>query len=142
MRTAAKAGILAGVGAAAIALGQRFRAASRADSRANHWLAVTVNCSPDRLTPEESLPEPLGRLRDRVELRVRPAAGDKGTELLARPTAESLSRADLRMALRQAKSLVETGLVIHPDSPGSAHPGPAGRLLGAVVGRARKEGRL
>jgi hypothetical protein len=140
MRTAAKAGILAGVGAAAIALGRRLQAAN--DSRDDHWLAVTVNCSPDQLTPPESLPEPLARLRDRVELRVRPAAGDKGTELLARPTDDSLSRPDLRVALRQAKSLIETGLVIHPDSPGSAHPGPAGRLLGAVVGRAQKEGRL
>jgi hypothetical protein len=142
MRTAAKAGILAGVGAAAIALGQRLRTAGGADSRENHWLAVTVNCSPDRLTPADSLPEPLARLRDRIELRVRPAAGDKGTEMLALPTDEGLSRADLRQALRQAKSLIEAGIVIHPDTPGSTHPGPAGRLLGAVVGRAQKEGRL
>jgi hypothetical protein len=142
MRTAAKAGIAAaGVAAAGIAIGQRLLAARPSDSREDHWLAVTVNCSPDRLTPSERLPEPLERLRDRVELRVRPATGDKGTELLARPTGD-LTRQDLRMALRQAKSLIETGTVIQPDSPGSAHPGPAGRLLGVVIGHAQKEGRL
>jgi hypothetical protein len=77
-----------------------------------------------------------------IEVRIRPAAGDKGTELLARPTNERVSAGDVRSALRQAKSLLETGMVLSADAPPSTHPGPAGRLLRTLVRRANKEGRL
>ncbi|MFI9811476.1 MDR/zinc-dependent alcohol dehydrogenase-like family protein [Saccharothrix variisporea] len=79
MRTTSTAAVLTGVGAAAAAVVGRLVVARRkADSRDEHWLAVTVHCSPDRL---HDLPEPLAELRQDVELRIRPATGDKGTEL-------------------------------------------------------------
>jgi hypothetical protein len=109
--------------------------------REDHWLAVTVNCSPDQV-PADSLPVPLAVLSDRIEVRIRPAAGDKGTELYARPRGDEVSREDLRMALRKAKSLIETGDVIQPDTPPSTHPGPVGRVLQVITRKSRGEGRL
>lgn len=138
MKTSSRAAVLTGVGAAAAAVVGRLVVARRkADSRDEHWLAVTVHCSPDRL---HDLPEPLAELRQDVELRIRPATGDKGTELLARPVGD-VSREDLRVALRQTKSLIETGSVLRPDPP-ATHPGPAGRVLRLVTSRAAGEGRL
>jgi hypothetical protein len=47
----------------------------------------------------------------------------------------------LRLALRQAKSLLETGDIVRPDPP-STHPGPGGRVVQLASKRARGEGRL
>lgn len=137
MRTSGKAAVLTGVGAAAV-IGRRVVARRKAAGRAEHSLAVTVCCPPERV---RDLPEPLARLGGDVRVTVRPATGDKGTELLARP-AGGVSREDLRVALREAKSLIETGSVLRPDTPGSTHPGLAGRVVRALTRRAAGEGRL
>ena len=131
----------AGAGAVAI-LTRRLVKAGHGRDQPEHWLAVTVNRSPEEIGPVESLPEPLRRLAGDVELRIRPAAGDKGTEVLARPTSDRVSAGDLRSALRRSKSLLETGMVLSADAQPSTHPGPAGRLLRLVIRRADKEGRL
>lgn len=144
MRTASRAAVVAGVGAA-VALARRL-ASHTADGhkkgREDHWLAVTAYRPLEQVTGAESLPAPLERLRGGIEVRFRPAAGDKGTELLARPVGEEVSREELRIALRQAKSLLETGGVVHPDTTGSTHPGPAGKVLQMVIGKSKGEGRL
>src|SRR4051812_15713510 len=135
--------LLAGIGAGAVAAGRwvgRARAVGHDDRAAECWLAVTVNMAPDRITPD-ALPEPLAGLGDRVEVRISPAPGDRGTELAARPRG-GLPPQPVRLALRQAKSLLETGEVVRPSEPGSAHPGPAGRVLAAVAQRSAGEGRL
>ncbi|QIG42400.1 hypothetical protein G5V58_06100 [Nocardioides anomalus] len=106
------------------------------------WLAVTVLCEPSDLD-EAALPAPLAELADRVEVRVRPAAGDKGTELCARlrdrprpaSAAQRLSGDDeegeLRSALRRAKQLIEVGEVLRvdPTPHGKRTPTPTGALL-------------
>jgi hypothetical protein len=134
---------IVGVGAG-VAMARRV--ASGAD-RASRWLAVTVNAQ----VTVEQLPEPLRRLGDQVEVRVRPAPGDRGTEVLARPTRPvpvggrlrgSDPRPAVRRALREAKSLLETGEVLRPSRPGSDRPTLPGRLLDVVIGRAQGEGRL
>jgi hypothetical protein len=85
-------------------------------------------------------------MRSDIELIVRPAPGDKGTELAARPTAPDGGSADmrraLRAALRETKSILECGEVVEPSRPGSSHPDSAGRVLRAVTARAWGEGRL
>lgn len=134
MNTAGKALLAAGV-ATAVALSRRRRRTPSAPP--DGWLAVTVNRSPDEV--QSALPEPLARLN--VEIRIRPATGDKGTELMAKPS-DTVSRPDLRIALRQAKSLLETGDVIKPDTPGTTHPGPMGKVLQLVTSRAGGGGRL
>jgi hypothetical protein len=134
-----------GVGAG-VALARRVASGTDHDTT-SRWLAVTVNTE----VTVEGLPEPLRRLGDQVRVRVRPAPGDRGTEILARPTRpvpaggrlrESDPRPAVRRALREAKSLLETGEVLRPSRPGSNRPTLPGRLLDVVIGRAQGEGRL
>jgi hypothetical protein len=134
VKTTGKVLLAAGVAAAATVVRRRRRTTP---AEPDGWLAVTVNRSPDEVGA--SLPEPLTRLG--AEVRVRPATGDKGTELMAKPSA-TVSRPDLRIALRQAKSLLETGEVIEPSAPPTTHPGPMGKVLHLVTNRAAGGGRL
>jgi uncharacterized membrane protein len=98
--------------------------------------------------PDGRLPGPLADLGDLVEVEVRPAPGDKGSELRARlrgsePTGAASAAARLsgddprqrvRAALREARQLIEVGEVLRVD------PTPHGRRssnpIGAVVERA------
>ncbi|TDB88966.1 hypothetical protein E1264_09760 [Actinomadura sp. KC216] len=140
--------VLAGVGAIATRrLLVRSRQAGTGESR---WLVVTVNCPPERLS---ELPEPLALLGDEVETRVAAAPGDRGTELAARisrPGSPGLvarlggadSRQAVRSALRDAKSLLETGEVLRPDSPPTTRPTVRGKVVELATRRAAGEGRL
>lgn len=148
MRTMSKLALLAGA-AVGVTAARRNARADGADE--NRWLAVTVNRPADDIDLA-SLAEPLARLGDRIEVQVRAASGDKGTELMARlrePGATGVvarvagtdPRQEVRLALRQAKALLETGEVLEPE-PSSAHPGPGGRLVRLASRRAGGEGRL
>ncbi|XVS60737.1 hypothetical protein ACQPYE_20720 [Actinosynnema sp. CA-299493] len=143
MNGAMKAVAATGVGAA-VAVGRRMTARRRElhRGRSDHWLAVTVDRPLDAVAGLEELPGPMGELRGRVDVRFRPAPGDRGTEVLAVPKDDDVSREDLRVALRKTKSLIETGTVIRPDTPSTTHPGPAGKVLRAVIGKSAGEGRL
>jgi hypothetical protein len=114
--------------------------------RAGRWLVVTIHRPPDDVRADVDGSGPLSRLRGEIDVTVRPAPGDKGTELAARPTAtdggSAEMRRELRRALRETKSILECGEVVEPSRPGSSHPGPAGKVLRAVTARARGEGRL
>ncbi|TDD21574.1 hypothetical protein E1287_40485 [Actinomadura sp. KC06] len=139
--------VLAGVGAG---VARRLLARSRqAGAKEDRWLVVTVNCPPERLS---ELPEPLALL-DEVETRVAAAPGDRGTELAARiawPRSPGIvgrlagadSRQAVRTALRDAKSLLETGEVLRPDSPPTTRPTTRGKIVEFVTRRASGEGRL
>jgi hypothetical protein len=125
-----------------------------ADEPASRWLVVTVNRDVDTA----HLPAPLAEYGDRIEVRVRPAADEKGTELAVRlrtPAPAGLSgaaarargddpRARLRSGLRRAKQLIEVGEVLRVDPAphGKRNPTPAGAVLDAVTRRADKEGVL
>ena len=139
------------VGAAARAV----RRLTRPDppQRQGRWLGVTVLATPDEIAPHGNLPAPLRRLADRIEVRMEPAPGDRGTELYARPlsapSSSGLARlvgrdalAPVRVALREAKALVETGEVVRSDETRTPHPGPAGKVLQAVDRGAMGAGRL
>ena len=90
---------------------------------------------------------------DRIEIRVRPAADSKGTELAARlrdrPDGSAAGRltgtdpqADLRSALRRAKQLIEVGevLAVDPVPHGKRTATPGGVLLEAWTKVAPKAG--
>ncbi len=143
MNGAIKAIAATGVGAA-VAVGRRMTTRRRElhRSRSDHWLAVTVDRPMDAVTGPARLPGPMGELGGRVEVRFRPAPGGRGTEVLALPKDDDVSREDLRVALRKTKSLLETGTVIRPDTPSTTHPGPAGKVLRLVIGKSAGEGRL
>jgi hypothetical protein len=129
------AGVAAGTGA--VVLARR-----RTGTTPNRWHSVTVNCSPERLDPK---PPPLDELGFPVEIRIRPAPGDRGTELAARvagdhPDADAIRH--LRRAVREARSLAEVGEVLLPDAPATTHRTLIGAPLAAVTRHAREEGRL
>lgn len=147
---------VAGVGVAGVrAVRRTMSGPRRGDDEAtrNRWLAVTVFRSPDEVVHDGTLPAPLAELGDLVEVQVRPAPGDKGTELAARltgrgPTSASARvqgkdpRQRVRAALREAKSILEVGEIVRPDAPPTTHPGPGGRLVGKATDIAQGEGRL
>ncbi len=141
-------------GAAAV---RRARPARRDGERAgDRWLTVTVNRAPTDVGSDGKPPPPLDGLADRIDVRIRPAPGDRGTELGARfkepVPAESTSvpsrlagqdpRQELRRALRDAKSLLEAGEVLRPDAPPTTRPTPGGKLVELFTRRSGGEGVL
>jgi hypothetical protein len=121
-----------------------------AEAPASRWLVVTVARDPADVDPGR-LPAPLADDGDRIELRVRPAADAKGTELAARLRTDAApgGRGDdpvgeLRSALRRAKQVIEVGevLAVDPTPHGRRTATPGGLGLEAVTRRADKEGVL
>ncbi|CCH87444.1 conserved protein of unknown function [Modestobacter italicus] len=123
---------------------------------ASGWLVVSVYREPTEIDPR-SLPAPLAAYGDRIETRVRPAPGGKGTELAARLVQRSSGsasaparltgsdpQADLRSALREAKQLIEVGevLAVDPAPHGKRNATPAGAALEAATKRAPEGGVL
>ena len=161
MKTVIGRGVaLAGLGVGAGAL-WRWRSRRAADGvgdkgAANRWLLVTVNRPPDEVMSDGRLPDPLARLGEAIEVQVRPAPGGRGTELAARlvdtaPSGASEVAARLagqdpgqavRAALREAKSLIETGEVLRADEPSTTRATAGGKLVGLATRRAGGEGRL
>ena len=112
------------------------------DEDQQRWLVVTVEGPPELVAPEGALPGPLADFGDTIEVQLRPAPGDQGTELAARVRSDDGSgpadatdpkelRRQLRAALRQAKQLVEVGevLVAGPRPEGFRPRTLAGRLV-------------
>ena len=116
------------------------------ETAARRWRAVTVRCDPDRIGTGADLPAPLAALGERIEVRITPAPGDKGTELAARyqerASDEEIGR--LRAALREAKQLIEVGEVtrVDPAPHGVRKPTPQGAVLEGATTRAGEEGVL
>ncbi len=155
-RGVAAAGL--GVGAGALWRWMSRRAADGVEDNGaeDRWLLVTVNRPPDEVVSDERLPEPLARLGDAIVVQVHPAPGGRGTELAARlvdPAPSGASgvaarvsgqdpRQAVRAALREAKSLIETGEVLRADEPSTTRATAGGKLLGLATRRAGGEGRL
>ena len=129
--------------------------AGGASAPASGWLVVSIYREPSDIDVT-SLPAPLADYGDRIEARVRPAPGDKGTELAARLVQRSRHasgparltgsdpQADLRSALRKAKQLIEVGevLVVDPTPHGKRNATPVGAALEAATKRAPAGGVL
>jgi hypothetical protein len=111
---------------------------------ARRWRAVTVLTDPDQL--RTTTPAPLTAFAERLEVRVTPAPGGKGTELAARflgPVTED-DIGELRAALRESKQLIEVGEVLRVDpTPHGHRPStPQGEALEGATRRAPQEGVL
>ncbi|WP_406075479.1 hypothetical protein [Micromonospora sp. NBC_01638] len=118
-------------GAARLLRVPRWRDRTGADGDAAapaRWEVVTVDRPPEQVLPDGRWPEPLRRLDGAVEVRVRPAPGDRGTELAARPLTGATPPAGLaahlvgddpgllvRRTLRQIKQRMEAGEVLRAD---------------------------
>jgi hypothetical protein len=161
VNTATRISAVVALGAGGLAARQVLRRANgtAGDAEpAGRWRAVTINRSPDEVAPDGKLPEPLAQLEDRIEVRVRPAPGGKGTELAARlrePEPSGLTsaaqrikgddpRQQVRAALREAKQLLEVGEVLRlePVPHGKRTSTPAGKLIELATRRASGEGIL
>ena len=144
---------LGGLGAGAALAGRRVMR-DGAGGRPDRWHAVTVNRAFEELAGPGGLPALLADLGEKVEIQMRPAPGDRGTEVFARwreplpaGPAEVAARARdddprqvVRKALREAKSVLETGEVVLPDRPPTNEPTLTERPLGSANRRARGEG--
>jgi hypothetical protein len=140
-RAAAAAALTAGAGAAAATAALRAAAARRRRrGRGDRWLVVTIGRPAEDVLPGGTLPEPLARLGVDLEVTVRPAPGDRGSELAVLP--RDGRRDEVRAALRDVKCLLETGEVVVPDRPPTTRPTVPGRVFDAVRRRAAKEGVL
>jgi hypothetical protein len=136
--------VVAGVGAGVIAVRrittrQLGNGTTRQDR--DRWHTLTINRPPEEIAPEGRLSGPLAALGDGVEVRVRPAPGDRGTEVAARVTG-NVSVQQLREALRETRQLAETGEVLNPSKPPTTRRTLTGRPLEMATRRARGEGRL
>jgi hypothetical protein len=122
----------------------RRRQATRA--ALGQWAVVTVL----RPRTEVTGSEPYRRLRDQgveVEVELREAPGNRGTEVAARRRPGSrggASRADLRTSLRELKQRLETGEVLQatPRPQGLRPPTPGGLVIDLADRRAQGEGAL
>ena len=75
---------LAGMGVVRWLRSRRPQAGPQSRRGMHRWLSVTINRKPEDVAPDGLLPEPLAVLGDAIEVRIREAPGDKGTELAAR----------------------------------------------------------
>ncbi|MFI2508747.1 hypothetical protein [Streptomyces sp. NPDC018972] len=143
--------------AAGVAAARKAGAARHGDDGAgDRWLTVTVNRPTEDVRQDGKLPDALQRLADGIDVRIRPAPGDRGTELAVRPKeptpARSTSaparlagqdpRQEIRLALREAKAVLEAGEVLRPDAPPTTRDTPGGRLVGLLGRRSGGEGVL
>ncbi|MEO3809099.1 hypothetical protein ABGB17_08880 [Sphaerisporangium sp. B11E5] len=154
MRRGVVGAMLLGGGVGAMRWFSARRTRIRAGREASRWLAVTIYRRPEEVVPDGRLPEPLARLGDTIEVQVREAPGDRGTELAARPLSPAPTGVDqvlarlggqdprqvVRRALRESKCLIETGEVLRPE-PFRPRPVPVGRATEAAFERAGGEGR-
>jgi hypothetical protein len=160
-RTVSGVVVLAGVGAGVIAV-RRMRSArpfgdGAVDRPGPRWHVVTINHPPEVVAPDGRIPRPVAQLGDAVEVKVRPAPGDRGTELAVRlrhhsepsgvwsATARITGkdpRQAVRAALRQAKQLLETGEVLSADQPPTTRRTLRNLPLELATRRAGGEGRL
>lgn len=148
-------GVASAAGAAAVGGALAARSRRRRVEPDTRWHVLTVHKPLDELRAAP-LPEPLTRLGDAVQVELRPAAGDKGTEIAVRlregdPSGLSAAfdriadrdpRHAVRRALREAKCLIETGEVLEPDARPSNRRTILNRPLEYATGHGREEGLL
>jgi hypothetical protein len=153
-----KGALAAAIGAAGAAvaggvLAARYR--GKPGGEEPHWHVLTVY-KPLNEMHAARLPAPLEQLGDVIQVQLRPAPGDRGTEIAARLRDGEPSRLAVvagkitdrdpryavRRALREAKSLIETGEVLNPDSHPSHRRTVLNRPLEYAARHGREEGLL
>ena len=134
--------VVAASTAAGVATANRVLASRRQrESSAERTHVLTVYRPMAEITAA-GLPEPLARLGDTVAVDLRPAPGDRGTEIAVRPLTPDAGAREIRRALRESRSLLEVGYVLHPDAPPTTEPTPLNKPLRAATAHGREEGLL
>jgi hypothetical protein len=138
-------GLAIGIGAGVLAIRRMYQ--MRIKTQAGRWHTVTVNKPYSELSTAGQMPEPLAMLDEIIEIDLRPAPRNQGTEIAGRikhPDGEAaagdLHR--LRKALRNSKSLLETGEILGPDRPSTTRRTLFNLPLDIATRFGREEGRL
>jgi hypothetical protein len=108
----------------------------------DRWHVATVALPINEVAPDGRPPQPLAGLGDDVEIQIRPAPGDKGTELAVRSRNGREGAGTARRALRETKSTLETGETLRPDAPATTERTLLNRPLEHATRHGREEGRL
>lgn len=134
-----------------------LRARQERSADLGRWRVVTIYRPMAEVSPEGQLPAPLAALGDAIEVDIRPAPRDEGTEVAARlirteglppdvgeQSASADPRARLRRALREVKQLVEVGEVLQskPRPEGARPATPTGKLVDAAEQKVDRGGVL
>jgi hypothetical protein len=162
MRLAGRTVLLAAAGAVAtggVLAARRGRGsgahAALGGATKDRWHTLTVNRPVAEVSPDGRPPEPIASVPG-VEVRITEAPGGRGTEIAARLVAWEPSAAEklrdrvtgddprwaVRKALRETRSLLETGEVLLPDSPPTTKPTVLNRPLEKATAHGREEGLL
>jgi hypothetical protein len=112
------------------------RAAASASGRRH---VITVHRPLDEVAGV--LPEPLTTFPGAVDVQLRAAPADRGTEISVRALNDTASDGDIRRLLRESRSLLEVGDVLQPGGPTST-PTALNRPLRAATRHGREGGLL
>ncbi|MDB5185706.1 MAG: hypothetical protein JWL85_229 [Candidatus Saccharibacteria bacterium] len=135
-------------GGATVAVRSKIAAERKTMFDAQRWHVITVNRPASEIAGTADLPAPLLSLGEMIEIEIRPAPGDKGTEIAARLIAieadedPKTALRKLRKALRDTQWLIETGEVLSPDKPPSTRTTLTSLPIEIATRRAKGEGRL
>ena len=144
MRRTGKTLIVAGTGVLAAATVTTVVSARRARARQDtpgRRHVVTVFRPYDDLAAQQ-IPGSLTELGDAVEITLRAAPGGRGTEIAVRARDASVTPGQIRRALRETRSLIETGDVLLPAGPPTTQPTLFNRPLRAATRHGREGGLL
>ncbi|HEX9999759.1 MAG TPA: hypothetical protein VGB74_04860 [Actinoplanes sp.] len=89
----------------------------------------------------ELLPEPLTAYQGAVDVQLRAAPANRGTEISVRALDATVSDGDIRRLLRESRSLLETGDVLQPGGP-TTTPTVLNRPLRTATAHGREGGLL
>ena len=100
---------------------------------------ITVHRPLDEVA--DVLPEPLAVYHGAVDVQLRAAPADRGTEISVRALNDTVSDGDIRRLLRKSRSLLEVGDVLQPGGP-TTTPTALNRPLRAATRHGREGGLL
>jgi hypothetical protein len=133
--------IAAPLAAGTVAVAAARRRAARGPA-AHRTHVLTVYKPIDELQATQ-LPGSLREIAEGVEISLRAAPGDRGTEIAVRiPDGSSVTDGDVRRALRETRSLIETGDVLLPSGPATTTPTLLNRPLQTATRNGREGGLL
>jgi hypothetical protein len=132
--------IVVPIAAGAAIVARKRRSARAGDGGHRHVVTVFRPLSELESAP---LPGSLKEIADRVEVQLRAAPGDRGTEIAVRiPEGSDITSGEVRRALRETRSLLEAGDVLLPYGPATTVPTLWNRPLQAATRRGREGGLL
>jgi hypothetical protein len=130
-----------GVAAAAGATAYLIRVSRRADARSGSGTPHVITVFRPVEEVAARLPAQLADRGGALDVRLRAAPGDRGTEISVRPVNDTVSDADIRRALRVSRSLLEAGDVLNPGVA-TTTPTMLNRWLRTLTRHGREEGLL